>query len=49
MQPLQIIGLVAEIIAVALVGILLDRLLGTVVAGVGLAVCLSFLVWLHWG
>jgi hypothetical protein len=48
MHPLQIVGLVVEIIAVALVGILLDRFLGTTVAVVGLCVCVIFLCWLHW-
>jgi hypothetical protein len=48
MSLLQIVGLVAEIIAVALIGILLDRWLGNVAAVVGLCVCLTFLGWLHW-
>jgi hypothetical protein len=49
MHPLQIIGLAAEIIAVAIVGILLDRLFGTVALAMWLCVCLGFLGWLHWG
>lgn len=49
MHTLQIIGLAAEIIAVALIGILLDRWLGDIPAVVGLCLCLIFLGWLHWG
>ncbi len=49
MHPLQIAGLLAEIVAVAIVGILLDRLFGTVALAIWLCVCLFFLGWLHLG
>jgi len=47
MSVLQIITLVVEIVAVALVGIVLDRYLGDRAAVVGLAVCLLLVGWLH--
>jgi hypothetical protein len=46
---LQIFGVVAEIAAAALIGILLDRWLGDVAAVIGLCICAVFLGWLHWG
>src|ERR1700675_6686 len=46
--PAQIVGTVAELMATALIGILLDRWLGTKAAVVGLCICLTLVVWLNW-